>query len=128
LIPALEEYVSEFGVQTGIDAHLVCDLQVPPHLSPVAEAQLVRIVQEALANVRKHAQASQVQVSLACHDRSFCVTVTDDGIGFDNLPLHGHYGLATMRERAKEAKGGLTVTSRHNEGTQVKLWLPLMQQ
>jgi signal transduction histidine kinase len=128
LIPALEEYVSEFGIQAGIDAHLVCELQAPPHLSPVAEAHLVRIIQEALANVRKHAQASQVQVSLACHDHTLCVTVTDDGIGFDNPPVHGHYGLATMRERAKEARGGLTVTSRHDEGTQVKLWLPLMQQ
>ena len=128
LIPALKEYVSEFGFQTGIDAHLEGDLQTSPHLSPVAEAQLVRIIQEALANVRKHAHASQVQVSLACHDRAFCVTVTDNGVGFDNLPVRGHYGLATMRERAKEANGGLTVTSRGNEGTQVKLWLPLMQQ
>ena len=128
LVPALEEYVSEFGIQTGIEAHLMCDLQAPPHLSPVAEAQLVRIVQEALANVRKHAQASQVQVSLACHDHTLCVTVTDNGIGFNSPAVPGHYGLATMRERAKEAKGGLTVTSRHNEGTQVKLWLPLMQQ
>jgi signal transduction histidine kinase len=128
LIPALEEYVSEFGVQTGIDARLKCDLEEPPHLSPVAEAQLVRIVQEALANVRKHARASQVQVNLTCHDHSLCVTVTDDGIGFSSPPLRGHYGLTTMRERAKEANGGLTVTSRQNEGTQVKLWLPVMQQ
>jgi signal transduction histidine kinase len=128
LIPALQEYVSEFSVQTGIDARLECDLEEPPHLSPVAEAQLVRIVQEALANVRKHARASQVQVDLSCHDHSICVTVTDDGVGFSTIPSHGHYGLATMRERAKEANGGLTVTSRHNKGTQVKLWLPVMQQ
>ncbi len=128
LIPALQEYVSEFGVQTGIDTRLVCDLNSPPHLSPVAEAQLVRIVQEALANVRKHAHANQVQVSLACHDHAFCATITDDGVGFCNVPEHGHYGLVTMQERAKEANGGLTVTSQKNEGTQVKLWLPLMQQ
>jgi signal transduction histidine kinase len=128
LIPALQEYVSEFGIQANIDACLVCDLQTPPHLSPVAEAQLVRIVQEALANVRKHARARQVQVNLACHDHSLCVTVTDDGIGFNNAPERGHYGLVTMQERAKEANGGLTVTSRRNEGTQVRLWLPLMQQ
>ncbi|MCL4529131.1 MAG: GAF domain-containing sensor histidine kinase [Chloroflexi bacterium] len=128
LIPALEKYVSEFGIQTGIDTHLMCDMKTQPHLSPVAEAQLVRIIQEALANVRKHAHASQVQVNLACHDHSLCTTITDDGIGFANVPTRGHYGLATMRERAKEANGGLTITSRENEGTQVKLWLPLMQQ
>jgi signal transduction histidine kinase len=128
LIPALQEYVSKFGIQSNIDACLVCDTQDPPHLSPVAEAQLVRIVQEALANVRKHAQASQVQVSLSRHDHSLCVTVTDDGVGFTKAPTSGHYGLTTMRERAKEANGGLTVSSRPNQGTQVKLWLPLMQQ
>ena len=128
LIPALEEYISEFGVQTGIETRLTCDLEGAPHLSPVAEAQLVRILQEALANVRKHAQASQVQVNLARHDHTLCTTITDDGIGFTSVPAHGHYGLVTMRERAKEANGGLTVTSRENEGTQVKLWLPLMQQ
>jgi signal transduction histidine kinase len=128
LIPALDEYVSEFSIQTGIDAHLVCDLDNLPHLSPVAEAQLVRIVQEALANVRKHAQANRVQVNLTCHDHSLCATITDDGIGFTSTPTRGHFGLATMRERAREANGGLTITSKENQGTQVKLWLPLMQQ
>jgi len=84
-------------------------------------------VQEALANVRKHAAARQVQIRLVARDGCLGVTVTDDGVGFDRVPNGKHFGLQTMRERAESVGGGLTVTSAPAQGTQVTFWLPLAQ-
>jgi signal transduction histidine kinase len=127
LLPSLKEFLQEFSLQTGIEAVLVNQGAEPPVLSPMAEAQLVRIIQEALSNIRKHAQARHVRVRLAIHQNCLCVTISDDGIGFDNKPGPGHYGLMTMRERAEGVGGGLTINSEIGAGTQVEVWLPLIQ-
>jgi signal transduction histidine kinase len=124
LIPAVQEYCREFSVQTGIDVRFVNELGESPRLTPLAETQLVRIVQEALANVRKHSQAQQVQVSLAAQGACLQVSITDNGVGFDHRPARTHFGLHTMRERSESVGGTLTVTSTPGEGTQVMLWLP----
>jgi signal transduction histidine kinase len=128
LIPALRQYAEEFEVQTGIAACVVGDVEEVARLSPLAEAQLVRIVQEALANVRKHARAEQVRVRLMSRDGCLRVMVTDDGQGFGpQLVARGHFGLQTMRERAESVGGGLTIASAPGAGTQVELWLPFAQ-
>ncbi|HEX7588470.1 MAG TPA: GAF domain-containing sensor histidine kinase, partial [Anaerolineae bacterium] len=100
LIPSLRSYVEEFGLQAGIDVEFVDGVGVAPHFSPLAETQLVRIVQEALANVRKHSHARRVQVSLSPFDHSIRVMVKDDGIGFAaGDRTKNHFGLQTMHER-----------------------------
>lgn len=124
LIPSLQMYMDEFGMQTNIETQLVSEIDVDGTLSPLAEAQLVRIVQEALANVRKHAQASHVKVQLASHNGCLHVTVTDNGVGFDHKEKRRHFGLQTMRERAESVGGGLTVLSTAGHGTQITVWLP----
>jgi signal transduction histidine kinase len=126
-VAALDEYVAEFGLQSGLKARLVAELAEPIRLSPLAEVQMVRIVQEALTNVRKHARASEVLVHLCCHHGQLSVTITDDGLGFEMPPVNGHYGLEIMRERAESVAGGLTVTSSAGEGTRVNLWLPIQR-
>jgi signal transduction histidine kinase len=125
LIPALQAYVTEFGLQHGLEACLEVETSNSVHLSPLAEVQVVRIVQEALTNVRKHARASQVRVQLGCRDGILAVTITDNGQGFEPPVPNGHFGLLTMRERAESVAGGLTVTSSPGEGTQVNMWLPV---
>lgn len=125
LIPALREYVTEFGLQHNLQADLWVESSNAIHLSPLAEVQVVRIVQEALTNVRKHAGASQVRVHLGCREGVLAVTITDDGQGFEMPIPAGHFGLLTMRERAESVSGGLTVTSTPGQGTQVNLWLPV---
>jgi signal transduction histidine kinase len=128
LIPALRQYAEEFEVQTGIAARVGGDVEDVSRLSPLAEAQLVRVVQEALANVRKHARAEQVLVQLTPRNGCLRVTVSDDGQGFDAQAIgRTHFGLQTMRERAESVGGGLTVTSAPGTGTQVELWLPFVQ-
>lgn len=124
LIPALQQYVEEFSVQTGIDAQLIDECGERLNLSPLAEAQMVRIVQEALTNVRKHAHARHAQVRLALRRGCFATSITDDGVGISGQVLRGHFGLQTMRERAESVGGGLTVNSEPGVGTQVELWIP----
>lgn len=125
---ALSQYVEEFGIQTGIATRFVNEMADAPRLSPLGETQLVCIVQEALANVRKHSQARHVELHLAERDNRVCVTVTDDGIGFVPRTARHHFGLETMRERSESAGGELSVTSSPDQGTSVTFWLPQMQQ
>lgn len=86
-----------------------------------------RIAQEALSNVRKHAHASEVTVTLSQEDQGLLVTVQDDGRGFrpaDARSLPGHLGLRAMEERAHIAGGWLRVESAPEHGTRVTFWLP----
>jgi two-component system nitrate/nitrite sensor histidine kinase NarX len=128
LIPSLRSYVEEFGLQAGIDVEFVDEIGTTPRLSPLAETQLVRIVQEALANVRKHARAQHVQVSLSPFDHSIRIMVKDDGIGFAaGEPTKNHFGLQTMHERAASFNGMLTIVSELNHGTRIELSVPFLE-
>ena len=126
VVSALQEYVTEFGLQTGKRTELIAEIDGNPQLSPLAEVQMVRIVQEALANVRKHAQAGYVQVKLSEYNGSLNITIADDGVGFQPANESRHFGLQTMNERAEIAGGSLTIKSIPGEGTEVGLRLPLL--
>ena len=128
LAESLREYVVEFGIQTGIKTRFVNELDEHPNLSPLGETQLVCIVQEALANVRKHSGARHVELRLSAQDGSVYVSVTDDGVGFVPHRARGHFGLETMRERSQSAGGELSVISTPDEGTTVALRLPRLQE
>ncbi|MFG1704982.1 histidine kinase [Nonomuraea sp. M3C6] len=88
------------------------------------ETAAYRIVQEALTNVRRHARATSVLVTLSRDDRALRVTVTDDGIGLPDEPSPG-VGLTSMRERAAEIGGTCTIGPREGGGTDVTTVLPL---
>jgi len=89
---------------------------------------LYRIAQEALANVRKHANASRVHVRLTQQDGGYLVQVEDDGDGFDAPEMlrsaPGHLGLSSMRERAEMAGGWCKVHGLPGNGTTVEFWVP----
>jgi signal transduction histidine kinase len=92
------------------------------------EAQLLRIVQEALANVRKSAKASRVQVVVEREQDQLKILVEDDGCGFDPAQSEqrtGHHGLLMMRERADEIGALLTVDSRVGTGARIRLLVPI---
>jgi signal transduction histidine kinase len=95
-------------------------------LPPDVAAQVLRIVQEALANVRKHAAAQHVSVRLTREAGSLLVAVADDGRGFDvrQATANGHFGLGNLRERAAAIGGVLYIDSRPGAGTEVVLQLP----
>lgn len=128
LATALGEYLREFTRQTGLPADLVIEGEGATALSLEAEVQVVRIVQEALANVWRHARATRATVSFTADGDNVVVAIEDDGIGFAVENLEGgqrHFGLLTMRERAESVGGALTVDSTPDRGTRVTVRLPL---
>jgi signal transduction histidine kinase len=90
------------------------------------EEVLLRVAQEALANVSKHARARQVEVVLACTADEVLLTVVDDGVGFDaTVVAHARgLGLESMRDRLRELAGTLRVVSAPGLGTTVEATLP----
>lgn len=92
---------------------------------------LYRCAQEALANVRKHARASHVEVSLNAQGDTFSIRVSDDGVGFDpeeGLRVRlGHLGLPSMRDRVRMAGGSLHIASRPGDGATVEMSLPELE-
>jgi len=85
---------------------------------------LLRVCQEALANVRKHAAARQVSVGLCYADSTVQLTVKDDGHGFDPQKANGGYGLSGMRDRVNQVGGTVTVTTKPGAGTEVRAEVP----
>ncbi len=127
LLTALEQYLEAFGVQTGIDVQFTNDVQGPVHLSPLTETELVRIVQEALTNVRKHAQAHHVQLYVRSDGLILHIHIADDGTGMSTREVMGsHFGLQTMRERAQSIHGQVSIISELGQGTTVALTVPLL--
>lgn len=100
----------------------------PRPLNPMTEKNLLRIFQEAVANVVKHAQARNLEIELRYGANSLTLRVRDDGCGFDTdkiVPLGvGHYGLTGMRERAERIGGHLMLKSKPGEGTELQVEAP----
>jgi PAS domain S-box-containing protein len=94
-------------------------------LSTKASIELLRILQEALANVRRHSAATIVEVGLRTDDQAILLEVCDDGRGFDPGSARAGIGLSAMRERVEELGGEIEVSSRPGEGTEVTVRVPL---
>lgn len=123
LAVTLQILAREFGTRSGVQVHL--SLAEAP-LSATAETAAYRIVQEAVTNISKYAQAGNVWISLGRQGESVFLTVRDDGLGFDTAsPRAQRYGLVGMRFRAEAEHGRLRVHSAPGRGTRVMLTLPL---
>jgi signal transduction histidine kinase len=121
---ALVEYLETVGVSAEFEVQDDLDEEPDGELGLI----LYRIAQEALANVRKHANASRVHVRLAQQDGGYLVRIEDDGDGFDPPEMlrsaPGHLGLSSMRERAEMAGGWCNVHGLRGGGTTVEFWVP----
>ncbi len=122
LLPALRTQVRLFGERWGIPAHFAAD-GTRPLLGEFEQLVVYRVVQEALSNIARHANATKVTVRvIGCNSTHVKVTITDDGAGFlPNRLRDGASGLAGMRERALLAGGRLNVTSTPGSGSTVEL-------
>lgn len=128
LLAALRETLTRFGVDEDLQTEFVGS--VPAPIPEDLETLAYRVVQEALANVAKHAQATRVTVRIESDGNQLRVEVDDDGEGFDTALsrdfLHaGRVGLASMRERVELASGTFAVRSMGGRGTTVMATIPL---
>lgn len=124
LVAALTKQIDALKVrhQILIDASFC----VEPQLALEVKETLYRVAQEALHNVVKHAQATQVSLRLGSDERQVTLEIRDNGVGFDPLGSYpGHLGLQSMRERAERLGGGLSIESRPGRGTRVYIGVPL---
>jgi signal transduction histidine kinase len=87
--------------------------------------ELLRVLQEALTNARRHSGARSVEVRLRTEDGAVLAAVIDDGRGFDPASPRAGVGLSTMRERVEALGGEIEVKSQLGEGTKVALRVPL---
>lgn len=125
LTVALRQYLERAGAEAGFDHRIDDRLEVGP--PPEVRTQLYRIAQEAITNVRKHANARLVEVSLQSKGSGVAMRIHDDGSGFDVgsvEPTPGHLGFSAMRERAEVAGGVWDIESTPGQGTTVEFWLP----
>ncbi|RBM10369.1 sensor histidine kinase [Prauserella sp. PE36] len=121
LTDAVRRQVERFGEETGMGT--ACEIEPLPRLVTAVEVVLLRATQEALANVRKHADATAVTVRLSTTDSGVRLAVTDDGAGFRQGAAEG-FGLRGMRARAEDAGGTLSIHTGRGEGTTVELEVP----
>lgn len=125
LVPALERLCAELDRRSGIECVFRASSRELP-LDPDRAIHVFRIVQEALANVSRHAPGSSATVALSREADRASVEIRDDGPGFDPAAVGaGTLGLAGMRERAALLGGTLSVESSDDAGTSVRLELPL---
>jgi signal transduction histidine kinase len=124
---AIERTAVRWQEETGIPLTTTTTGDPIP-LHPDIEVTLLRATQEALANIRKHAQATAVQLTLSYIDDVVVLDVQDNGVAFAGAaasPLSGGYGLQAMRERAEQCGGSVTLESEPGEGTTVVVSIPI---
>ncbi|CAD5203455.1 PAS domain S-box protein [Pseudomonas sp. FEN] len=125
---AIEWQARRFEARTQIP----CLVQVPEHVPALSDAKaigLFRILQEALTNVMRHAQAHTVELTLAIEGEDLCLTISDDGVGFvatDDRPAS--FGVVGMRERVLMLGGTMQLESELGEGTTLSVRVPLDEQ
>ncbi|MFV0284604.1 MAG: type IV pili methyl-accepting chemotaxis transducer N-terminal domain-containing protein [Castellaniella sp.] len=131
LLDAVEEAVARFRRQTGVEVSLRSDgLTGGAPLTRVQQLEALFILQEALSNVRKHAEASKIDIHLS-NRGAFRMAIVDDGIGYDPDSLadrpEGHFGRRIMQERARRMGAMLTVSTAPGRGVSIVLELPASQ-
>lgn len=128
LASAIGRYLADEELEGGSAVSIVNRLIEEPPVETRVVAY--RIAQEALANVRKHASARSVEITLEPRDGGIFVRVRDDGVGFsrqgENGGQPGHLGLSDMRQRAEMARGWWRIDAVPGRGTTVEFWLPNM--
>ncbi len=132
-VAALETLVYESTKYSHVAGHFTVTESVTAHVTPALQISVYRIVQEALQNVIKHAAASKVHIDLHLTSHDLTLRISDNGRGFavPNHPYYlgqqGHFGLLGMKERAQLHGGTFEVKSQLNQGTTIRVALPLYE-
>lgn len=129
LQPAMEDHIQQVANRTGLRIVLKAR-EVPNSLSLDQSTCLFRVLQEALHNVIKHANATEATIKLSGSSKGVGVSVMDNGKGFDAIDKSAHQtglGLISMQERLRLLEGFLRIHSRPSEGTKVCAWIPFKE-
>jgi signal transduction histidine kinase len=133
LVAALEQYLKQLEEEAGLVVHLEAP-NLGGRLDTEIEGVAFSIIEEAVNNAKKYAQARNIWVRLGFEDDLFVATVEDDGLGFDvaevldSYDQRGSLGLINMRERAELVEGTWTIESAIGQGTKVMLIVPLPEE
>jgi len=124
----LRRFVDSWKTQSDIEVDILADEELG--LEGTAELQLLRIIQESLSNIRKHANAQRARVELRARNGSVVAVISDDGTGFDRAQLSRtgapRFGLNIMRERAESVGGTLAIDSEPGAGTRITASVPIV--
>jgi len=124
LVESIQKQCDALKYRTGAEVTFtVGDLPANASVSPAERLAILRVVQEALANVARHARARHVRVSLGPTRNGLSLDVSDDGSGFDTDAVENGMGLRNMRERAAEVNARLTVDGRLGHGARITFTL-----
>jgi signal transduction histidine kinase len=131
LVDGIRTYTVQFTRLAGIPVHVEADARAARlMLSPEAELQLLRIVQEALTNIRKHSGASRAVVEIQVKENALDLLIQDNGTGFDpqrtQPAAQAGFGMASMQDRARAIGAQISVTAAPGEGTRIHIHLPLV--
>jgi signal transduction histidine kinase len=125
---ALQEYLNEFHSRYGIQIRFEKSGSRIPRLDSSIEMTVLRITQEALTNIARHAQAELVVLTLHLDAKEVCLTIKDNGVGMASVQDAGRpdsRGLKIMRERAEALEGNLSIRSSLGKGTTIEAIIPL---
>jgi len=127
IVPAVRWQASELSRRTGTPV----ELQIEGDFDGLGDERrtcLYRVVQEALTNCARHAEAATIQITMQGNKESVCLSIHDDGVGFDTSRARTGLGLIGIEERVKELGGSLAVRSWPNRGTLLSVEIPFRQQ
>jgi two-component system sensor histidine kinase DegS len=133
LVPTLQRYTSTFQEENEIYVQFKSRGGFSD-IRPVISLTVFRIVQEALNNIRKHANANSVMVNIEFMEDKLRLSINDDGVGFDvenikarHEDIEGGFGLFSMKERVELLDGKFNISSRSGFGTRLSIMIPLTQ-
>jgi len=127
LIEAVEELAARWSAENSVQVKMNVT-GTPRSLSSSAETALLRISQEAMHNINKHAQAKKVNITFSYMEDLFVMDIADDGLGFEPSKIKNGFGMKTMRDRAEELSGTLTIESEQGIGTAIAVSIPISEE
>lgn len=123
----IEDYLEYVGSVNKIKTDFIYNCPETLLVPTEVKVQLIRIIQEALTNVKKHADATKIIVTLNKDEKKMTITIADNGRGIDinNINVKNHFGLAIMQERAQIIGGNLKILPNNPRGTLIELTIPV---
>jgi signal transduction histidine kinase len=124
-VTVLRDYVTSLQQQGEFTVHLSAPEEDAPRLPKEVNMSLLRILEEAIVNARKHSSARHLTIEFSQNYEEACLSMRDDGCGFDTgRVVAGHFGVFYMHERAKACGGQLTLVSSPGQGTEIRVRVP----